>query len=134
MVDVRTDEVAEIYRLVEVILVAVKLEIVVLPKLEIPETYKLVEVAPAPVMLVEINTVLVAKMLVLVTDVNWPVVKTPVDGVVPPIGVLLIDPPVIVRVPSTIASVTELVGNERAPETVKLEATRPVVVTLVTLM
>ena len=47
-------------------------------------------------------------------------VKTPVDGVVAPIGTLLMEPPVKVRLPTTMASVTESAGKTRKPETVRL--------------
>ena len=65
--------------------------------------------------------VLVAKRLVEVA-----LVKTPVDGVVAPIAVLLIVPPEIVRALSTIGSVTLLAGKDNVDSTVRL--TRLVVV------
>ncbi len=59
--------------------------------------------------------VLVANKLVEVA-----LVKTPVDGVTAPIGVLLMVPPEMVRPSTTNASVTELFGTVRLPETAKL--------------
>ncbi len=100
-------------RLVEVTLVAVKLEIVVLPKLVMPVTTKLVEVILVAKRLTK--TVFVANISVEVTYV-----KTAVEAPVLPIGVLLIDPPSIVRPLTTIASVIELAGKDRVLVTVKL--------------
>lgn len=58
---------------------------------------------------------LVAKKLVLVAFV-----KTPVDGVEAPIGVLSIVPPLMVSALTTMASVTELLGKESVFVTVRL--------------
>ena len=96
-------------RLVEVIDVPVRLDIVVLPKLVIPDTYKLVEVTDVATVLTK--TVEVANKLVEVA-----LVKTAVDGVVPPIGVLLIVPPEMVRPSTTMASVILLLASEMEPE------------------
>ena len=63
----------------------------------------------------------VAKMCVEVTAVVDARVNTPVEGVVAPIGVPSIDPPVMVKVPATKASVMELSGRETVPSTIKLE-------------
>ena len=46
--------------------------------------------------------------------------NTPVDGVEAPIGVPSIDPPVMVRLPATMASVIESAGREMVESTVKL--------------
>ena len=64
---------------------------------------------------------LVAVKVVANKYVDVAFVNTPVDGVVLPIGVLLIDPPVIVKVPSTNASVMEFKGREMVESTVKFE-------------
>ena len=61
------------------------------------------------------NTVEVANKLVEVALVN-----IAVEAPVAPIGVLLIEPPSIVRPFTTIASVMEFDGSEREPETYKL--------------
>ena len=77
-----------------------------------PETVRLV--LEALVMKLLIKTEEVAKRLVEVA-----LVKTPVEAVVAPIGVLLIVPLSIVRPSTTMASVTLLVGRLRLPVTVK---------------
>ena len=78
--------------------VAVKVEMTVSPKFVRPETYNRVEVRAVEVTLV----------------------KTAVLGPVTPIGVLLMEPPSMVRPLTTIASVTELAGKDRVLVTVKL--------------
>ena len=93
-------------------LVALKFETVVSPKLVIPEIYRLVEVTE--VATVFTNTVEVAKRFVVVALVN-----TAVEAPVVPIGVLLIVPPSIVRPFTTIVSVMEFDGRERAPVTAR---------------
>ena len=55
-----------------------------------------------------------------VAFVEVTLVKIPVEGVVAPIGVLLIDPPVMVKVPATMASVIESAGRAIVERTVKL--------------
>ena len=94
-------------RLVVVAEVAVRLVMVVVTRAVIPETYKFVEVR-----------------LVLVTLVN-----IAVEAEEAPMAVPLILPAVMVRVPSTMASVTELAGKDKAPETYRLVVVRLVVVT-----
>ena len=91
-----------------------------LPMVALPEADKLVEVIP-PVTL----------MFVPVSEVTEPLVevrlvKIPVEGVVAPIGVLSIVPALIVRLFTTMASVTELPGKLRAPETARLVVVAPV--------
>ena len=102
----------ETYKLVEVTFVANKLVTAVLPKFVRPEIYRLVEVRLVPLILT--STEEVVKKLVEVR-----LVKTPVDGLVAPIGTLLIEPPVRVSEPATIASVTESAGNDRTPVTAR---------------
>ena len=98
-----------------------------------PDTYKSVVVVCVEVTLVatmfvvfkfvglkEVAERTVAKMCVLVTAVVEARVKTPVEGVVTPIGVPSIDPPVMVSVPCTNASVMEFVGNATVPSTMRL--------------
>ena len=63
----------------------------------------------------------VAKIWVDVTAVVEAKVNTPVLGVVPPIGVASIDPPVMVKVPATKASVMESVGRVTVESAIKFE-------------
>lgn len=78
-----------------------------------PVAKKLVLVAFPSV--ADVSTAAVAAKLVVVA-----LVKTPVEGVVAPIGLLSIVPPEIVRALTTIASVTELFGSESVFVTSKL--------------
>lgn len=75
-----------------------------------PVVLRLVEVTLVKVLFVPVR--LVAKRLVLVA-----LVKTPVDGVLAPIGVLSIVPPLMVRAFTTMASVMELAGRFKTPDT-----------------
>ena len=80
--------------------------------------YRLVVLTLVPVAVPNVRLTrfdVVAKRLVVVI-----LVKIPVEGVEPPIGTLLIDPPVSVSVPATIASVIESAGNASTPDTDKL--------------
>ena len=85
-------------------------EMALLGRSTLPETNKCVELT-APKLAAVPNRFVeeAAKKLVLVANklVEVILVKIPVDGVVPPIGVLLIVPPEIVRPSTTLASVTE---------------------------
>ena len=100
-------------KLVEVALVVVKLLIVVLPKLDRPEIYKLVDDTLVAVILTRTEDV--AKKLVEVR-----LVKIPVDGTVLPIGVLSITPPLIVKAFTTIALVIESFGKLTESDTYRL--------------
>lgn len=98
--------------------VAKKLVLVALPNTEFPETYKFVLVTfvatKLPIVAL-VTDAAEAEKFVVVAFVN-----TPVDGTVAPIGLLSIVPPDIVSPGTTIASVTELLGNERVLVTVRL--------------
>ena len=109
-------------------LVEVRLDIVTLPKLVGPVMFRLVAE-----MLVEVSEVPLERVndsLVVVIEVNIPLVevrlvKTPVLGVVAPIaepliGVLIIEPALIVILSTTMASVIEFEGRLRAPLTYRL--------------
>ena len=109
-------------------LVEVRLDIVTLPRLVGPVMFRLVAE-----MLVEVSEVPLERVndsLVVVIEVNIPLVevrlvKTPVLGVVAPIaepliGVLIIEPALIVILSTTMASVTELLGKLKTPETERL--------------
>ena len=105
---------------------AVKFVTVVVAKVETPVTLNVPPIVALPdiarlapviaaVTATSVNVPVVANKLVLVAFVN-----TPVDGTVAPIGLLSIVPPDIVSPGTTMASVTELLGNERVFVTVRL--------------
>ncbi len=100
-------------RLVNVRPVEKKLVEVTLVKLVEPETDRLVEVIP-PVTLMFEPVIEVRFALVEVR-----LVKIPVLGVVLPIGVLLIEPPLMVRASTTIPSVIEFTGKVITPLALK---------------
>ncbi len=89
---------------------------------------KVVETLPGVKLATErfVAVKVVANKYVDVALVEVTFVNTPVEGVVLPIGVLLIVPPLMVKLPSTNASVMEFAGREMVERTVRLEVERTV--------
>ena len=105
-------------RLVEVVLVPVALVQMMLVKLDgvVPDKTRLVKVALVPFKFV--TEAFVAKNDVEVEFVVVTLVKTPDDGVTLPIGVLLIEPPVMVAFPVLTFVLETVIAFTVVPEAV----------------